>query len=187
MTFIDTTYNKFQELIASKDADQPFLKNFAETAVKIHGELKSRLYQYLNPKSVELCSKLLHAIPMSLVLNTLTTPQIVVVSLISGACLWSCKKEFLSKDSKIHMLHSMAIVFFANIISYSTELSLGLLFRLPVNAALMAGSLFMADQLEGKVKMEPKKAEPATPPVFLEISNVQQLSKAVSDLAQATS
>lgn len=176
--FINSTYHKFQEFVTQKETNQFSLKTFADTAVKVHGELKSRLYQYLSPKNVEFCSKLLHAIPMALVLNTLTAPQLVVVSAIGAACLWSCKKEFLPKDSKINLLHSMAIAFFANIVSCTTELSLGILFRLPINAALMAGSLFLSDKLEGqddKVKPETKNPEP------IELPDLSELKKDIQN------
>lgn len=160
MILLNSTYNKFQEYINQQDINLPPLKTIADTAIKIHGELKSRLCQYLNPKSVDLCSKLLNAIPMTLVFNTLSIPQTIIVSAISYACLWSCKKEFLNKDSKISLLHSMAIAFFSNIIAYSAELSLGVIIKLPINAAFLAGSLLLADQIEDKTEQEMSPVEP---------------------------
>lgn len=159
MTDLNTSYNKFQELINSNEVNLSTFKTIGDAAVKIHGEFKSRLCQYLSPKGFEFCSKLIHAIPITLVISTLSLPQTVVVSAIGGACLWSCKKQFLDKDSKISLLHSMAIAFFSNIVT--STISLGLIFRLPINAALLAGSLLLADRIEAKAK---KEAENETKP-----------------------
>lgn len=186
MTFLNATYNKFQDFINQNETSLPPLKTITNTAIRIHGELKTRIYQYLNPKSVELCSKLVHAIPMTLVLNTLSLPQTIIVSAISFAGLWSCKKEFLNKDSKINILHSMAIVFFSNIVSYSTEISLGMIFRLPVNAALLAGSLLLADKIEeAKERDNPTPIKPVNiKPVISELAT-QQVEKQFDQLSDS--
>lgn len=179
MSLIIQTTNAFKDRLQdflkphSTSANQTPFNMVYDKALQIHGELQSHLCVYLNPKSVELCSKLLYAIPITLILNTLTIPQTLIVSAIGSACLWSCKKEFITRDSKINLLHSIAIVFFANMISFSTELSTALFLKLPVNAALLIGSLCLADQLEGKIKHEPKiKYEPVENYVKLEPNDV---------------
>lgn len=114
----------------------------------LHGELQGRLYQYFSPKCAEISLKLIYAFPLSLFIKSLSNPQSAVISLLGGAYLLSCKDEIISTELKINLLHSIAIAFFANLLSIPADFSQDSTLKLLTNSGLMTLNILAANQIE---------------------------------------
>lgn len=123
----------------------PFLANQLKS---LHGKLESRLYSYFSPQNADLCTTLVYAVPASLIIKLLTSSQIATLSVLGSAYIWSCKEELISKQAKIDLMHSVAIGFFANMFNMVHDFSKDSLVRLPIDMALMIGSIVVANQIE---------------------------------------
>lgn len=128
--------------------DRPDITFFKDQLHKFNGKLESRLYYFLNPKSANLFPKLLYAIPINFFINNLPAIPSATISFLGIAYLQYCKEEHITKKSKITLLQSIAIAFFANLCNHSTGYSQDGLIKLSLNGALMAGSLLAANRLE---------------------------------------
>lgn len=113
-----------------------------------HGELESHLYSYLNPQSAEISTKLIYAIPASIIIKCLSSHHITTLSVIGSAYLWSCREDWISKKNKIDILNAIAIGFFANIFNQSTELSIQSLTKAAFNTTLLGVTLLIINQIE---------------------------------------
>ncbi|HEV8052664.1 MAG TPA: hypothetical protein VGP47_09220 [Parachlamydiaceae bacterium] len=132
------------------DPNSPLPLIFLSKQVKrLHGELQGRLCEYLSPNCAEFSLKLLYAFPISWFINSLSPPQSAVISLLSGAFMLSCKDEIISKESKVNLLHSIAIGFFANLLSVPADFSQDAALRLLTDSALIGLNILAANQIEG--------------------------------------
>ena len=132
------------------DPKSPIHLTFISNQLKtLHGELQGRLYQYFSPKCAEISLKLIYALPISILIKSLSNPQSAVISLLGGAYLLSCKDEIISKESKVNLLHSIAIAFFANMLSIPTDFSQDSSLKLLTDSGLMALNILAANQIEG--------------------------------------
>lgn len=122
---------------------------------QLHGTLESRVYTYLNPKNADLCTKLIYAVPASLAIKILSPAKTAACGLLGAVFLWKSKKETVSNNGKILLLHSLAIAFFTNILNAIPGKENFLKFSL--NTALMSACLLASNHLENKTKAKEKQ------------------------------
>lgn len=142
------------------DPKSPIHLTFLSDQIKsFHGQLQGRLYQYLSPKSADITLKFIYALPISILIRMLSNPQSAVISLLGGAYLLSCKDEIISKESKVNLLHSIAIAFFANALSVPVNFSQDSGLKLLTDSGLMTLNILAANHIEGGAEQDTRVAE----------------------------